>query len=128
MTLLTEIGVTAATALILDNLSDIAIGTGTVEDSSATTLDNEVHRASRASQNVQLKELSTEPQNTEYELTIRVTGGIEVTEGTPISEVGAFIARPDGTVQLTFVDSFAPVTVDAGQTEEFVIPVSTANI
>jgi ATP-dependent protease ClpP protease subunit len=128
MTLLTDIGVTAATALILDNLSDIAVGTGTVEDSSATTLDNRVHRASRASQNVQLKELSTEPQNTEYELTIRVTGGIEVSEGTAISEVGAFIARPDGTVQLTFVDSFAPVTVDAGQTEEFVIPVSAANI
>jgi hypothetical protein len=78
-------------------------------------LANEEHRAAVSGSNVELIESG---QAGEVELIIRVKGGLEVPAGTAISEVAAF-----SNSQMTFVDEFAAVTVEAGNTEQFALPI-----
>lgn len=125
MTTTTDEGLEVIGDLLIGNINGeidaLAVGSGSgSEDSSATSLNNEEHRAAKTGSNVELIETG---QTGESQLIIRVKGGTEVPAGTPISEVGAFFNGDGGGGTLVFVDEFDSVTVEAGHTEEFTIPV-----
>jgi hypothetical protein len=99
----------------------LAVGSGTgSESTTATSLNNEQHRATVSGSNVELVETG---QTGEVELIIRVKGGLEVPAGGPITEVAAFLNGSGGGGTMVFVDNFNAVTVEAGNTEQFSIPV-----
>lgn len=104
--------------IIVSTVDALAVGRGTgAEASGADALADEVHRASVDSSTVELIQPGS---NSDSELAIEVGGGTEVTGGTEITEVGAFIGQ-----NLIIIDEFAPVTVEAGHRQEFVIPVDS---
>jgi len=99
----------------------LAVGSGTgSESATATTLGSEEHRAAVSGTNADLIEAG---QTGELELIIRVKGGLEVPDGTQITEIGAFFNGAGGGGTLMFIDNFSAVTVEAGNTEQFTIPV-----
>jgi outer membrane lipoprotein SlyB len=120
MTTTTDDGLEVIGDLLIGNrqggITALAVGSGTgSESASATALANEEHRAAVSGSNVELLESG---QTGEVELLIRVKGGLEVPAGTAISEVAAF-----QDTEMVFVDEFAAVTVEAGNTEQFTLPV-----
>jgi hypothetical protein len=99
----------------------LAVGSGTNSESpTATALGNEEHRAAVSGTNADLIEAG---QTGQLELIIRVKGGLEVPDGTQITEIGAFFNGAGGGGTLVFIDNFSAVTVEAGNTEQFTIPV-----
>jgi hypothetical protein len=120
MTLTTDAGLEIIGDLLIGTttgqIDALAVGSGSGSESpTATGLDQEEHRAPVSGSNVDLIESGA---TGETELIIRIKGGLEVPAGTSITEVAAFF---DGT--MVFVDEFNAVTVGAGRTEEFIIPV-----
>lgn len=125
MTTTTDDGLSIASSLLIGATSGqidaLAVGSGTnSESTTASTLSNEEFRAAVSDSNVEL--IETGPTG-ESELILRIKGGVEVTAGTDISEIGAFVNGSGGGGTLLFIDNFNPVTVEAGHTEEFTIPV-----
>jgi|APHM01.1.fsa_nt_gi hypothetical protein len=125
MTTTTDDGLEVTGDLLIGAVSGqidaLAVGSGTgSESTTATGLNNEEHRAAVSGSNVELVETG---QTGEVELIIRVKGGLEVPAGTPITEVGAFFNGAGGGGTLVFIDNFNAVTVEAGNTEQFAIPV-----
>jgi len=125
MTTTTNDGLEVIGDLIIGNvdaeIDAIAVGSGTgSEVDDASSLNNEEHRASVSDTNVEIIETGETGQS---ELIIRVKGGTEVPDGTPITEVGAFFNGAGGGGTLVFVDNFDATNVEAGHTEEFTIPV-----
>jgi len=64
----------------------------------------------------------------EFEAIIRIKGGTEVSAGTAISEVGLFDGDPAGSGTLLVIDEFAGITVEAGHTEEFTVPIDPRRV
>lgn len=107
-----------------DRVDTVAIGTdGTTESASDTSLGNEVYRAQESNANVTLVETGSEGQ---YEAVIRIKGGLEVSAGTTIREVGVFAGgdlSANETNTLIVRDAFSGVTIESGHTEEFTVPI-----
>lgn len=98
----------------------LAIGSGTgTESASATTLGSEVFRASASDSNVELIETGSTGKT---ELIIRFKGGSDISAGTDVSEVGAFVGGVGGGGTMVIIDNFPTVTVETGHTEEITIP------
>lgn len=125
MTTITDGGLEIIGDLLIGSVSGqidaLAVGSGTTSESkTAASLDNEKHRATVSGGNVELIETG---QTGEIELIIRVKGGLEVAAGTSISEVGVFFNGASGNGTLAIVDNFSPVIIEAGNTEQFAVPV-----
>jgi hypothetical protein len=118
MTTITDTGIETIADLLIGDVTGgvdtIAIGTGQNESATATSLGNEVFRATPADSNVEL----INSGSGEAELAIRVKGGTDVSAGAAISEV-AIIKNTD----IIIVDEFQGVTIETGHTEEFTVPV-----
>jgi hypothetical protein len=117
MTTLTDAGVAAFGDIVIDSDPIDALAVGVAPDSesaTATALGNEVHRSVVANGNVDLLS-SSETASGNAELVIRVSGGLEVS---PDAEIGAF---RDG--DLLLIENIPPVTVAAGDREEFIIEI-----
>lgn len=130
MTIITDNGLEVVGDLLIGTASGqidaLAVGTGTgSESTTATALNNEVHRAAASGGNVELIETGG---TGESELTIQVKGGLEVPAGASITEIGAFVNGVGGGGTLLFIDNFNPVTVGTGDTEEFIIPINPRRI
>lgn len=130
MTTTTNNGLEVIGDLLIGSVSGqidaLAVGSGSgSEDVSATNLNNEEHRAAVSGNNVELVETG---QTGESQLIIRVKGGTEVAAGTPITEIGAFFNGAGGGGELVFVDEFNAVTVEAGHTEEFTVPIDPQRV
>jgi hypothetical protein len=96
----------------------VALGTGTNESTTATALGNEVHRGDDSEPAVSF----VETDQTTYEARITVTGGTEVPAGTAISEIAVLAGGAGGGGTLVVIDQFDAVTVEAGHTERFDVP------
>jgi len=130
MTVVTDVGLEVVGDILIGAVSGqidaLAVGTGTESESTtATGLNNEEHRADASGSNVELIETG---QTGEIELSIRVTGGLEVPGGAAITESAAFVNGSGGGGTVLFIDNFSPVTVEGGQTAEFVIPADPRRI
>jgi hypothetical protein len=99
---------------VLTEYDEVAVGTGQGESTGATSLGNEEYRGSVADNNIDIRETGS---TGEYEAAIEVGGGLEVTAGAEISEMGLFI---DGV--LVLIDEFTDVPVPNGHREEFTMP------
>jgi hypothetical protein len=124
MTTTTDIGLEAIGDILIGNraaeIDALAIGTGTgTESTGATSLGSEVFRANVSDSNVEL--IETGPTG-ETELIIRFKGGLDVTAGTDVTEVGAFLDGSGGGGTLLLIDNFPAVTVETGHIEEVTIP------
>jgi hypothetical protein len=124
MTTTTDVGLEAISDVLIGNrtgqINALAIGTGTgTESAGATSLGSEVFRAGAADSNVELIETGSAG---ETELILRVKGGTDVSAGTAITEVAAFIDGAGGGGELVVIDNFADVIIETGHTEEFTIP------
>jgi hypothetical protein len=120
MTTITDAGLNALADIIVrtNPIDEVAVGTATNSESgSATALGAEVHRSTVSNGNVDLLSTSQSASG-EAEVAIRVSGGLEVSPGTAIAEIGIFA---DGT--LVFIENIAPVSVASGDREEFVIQI-----
>jgi hypothetical protein len=119
MTTLTDNGLEGIADLLIGNISGgvdaLALGTGQNESASATSLGNEVFRATPADSNVEL----IDSGSGEAELAIRVKGDVDVPAGSAISETGVEING-----NLALIDTFQNVIIETGHTEEFTVPVS----
>lgn len=124
MTILTEDGSVHLLDRLISNVNPIqyvAVGTGTNEDKTATDLGNRIYSDDDSVSNVTF----IRQDDATLEAIIRVTGGVQVSPGTTITEVGVYTDDPSGNGTLIFIDSFTGVTVDPGHTEEFTIPIET---
>jgi hypothetical protein len=124
MTTTTDVGLEAISDVLIGSrtaqIDALAIGTGTgTEATTATALGSEVFRASVSDSNVELIETGA---TGEAELILRVKGGTDVSAGTDITEVGAFIDGAGGGGELTVIDNFASIIIETGHSEEFTIP------
>jgi seryl-tRNA(Sec) selenium transferase len=119
MTTLTDNGLEGIADLLIGNISGgvdaLAVGTGQNESTTATSLGNEVFRATPADSNVDL----IDSDSGEAELAIRVKGGQEVSAGTTISETAVIINN-----DISIIDEFSDVIIETGHVEEFTVPVS----
>jgi|APHM01.1.fsa_nt_gi hypothetical protein len=98
MTTTTDAGLEAISDILIGNrtaqIDALAIGTGTgTEGTGATSLGSEAFRANTSDSNVEL--IETGPTG-ETELILRVKGGNDVSAGTDITEIGAFIGGVGG--------------------------------
>jgi hypothetical protein len=130
MTTITDKGFDAISGQLVSGtdgqIDAIALGSGSgSESTTATSLANEAVRIAGSNNNVDL--IDSSPAG-EGELTIRVKGGTEVPAGTQIRELGAFIGGAGGGGDLAVIDNFSAKTVEAGDTEEFVLPIGFARV
>lgn len=114
MTTATDTGLEKVSDEILDLYDEVAVGTGQGESTDATSLASEEYRGSVDDNNIEIQETGS---TGEYEVAIEVGGGLEVTAGAEISEMGLFI---DG--DLILIDEWAGVTVEQGHRETFTMP------
>jgi hypothetical protein len=122
MTTITDNGLNALADIIVrtNPIDEVAVGTATDSESgSATALGAEVHRSVVSNGNVDLIPQSQSASG-DAEIAIRVSGGLEVSSGTDIAEIGVFA---NGT--LVLIENVAPVTVAAGDREEFVVQIES---
>lgn len=125
MTTTTDDGLEVIGDLVIGSVNGeidaVAVGSGSgSESTTATGLNNVEYRASVSNSNVEVIEAG---QTGQSELIVRIKGGTEVAAGTPITEVAVFFNGAGGGGECVYIDNFAAKTVEAGHTEEFIIPV-----
>jgi hypothetical protein len=122
MTTIPDVGLEAISDILIGQggqIDALAVGTGTNETASATALGNEVFRADIASPKVSFQE--TGPTG-EVDLSIEVTGGNDVPDGTVVTETAALIDGSGGGGTLLLIDQIPGVEVESGDIQRFVIP------
>lgn len=98
-------------------IDTIAVGTGTGSESQTPTgLSSEVYRGVVTDTNINFSAITGEGR---MEAVITLKGGTEVSGGTEITEM--LVEASDGTI--IAIDNFSAVTVEAGHTEEFTLPI-----
>jgi hypothetical protein len=125
MTTVSDSGLERIGDLIRVDAEFLAVGSGQNESSTASGLGSREFAASTSSSNVEFVETGT---TGEFEAIIRIKGGTEVSAGTTISEVGLFDGEPVGSGTLLVIDEFDGVTVEAGHTEEFTVPIDPRRV
>lgn len=127
MTTLTDDGLDylAAHAVggIDEDINTVAVGTGTAPEAQTNTeLDNEIYRATAAEDNARFVENDDDP--TRHQGIIEVTGGMEVADGTEITEIGLVVPRGDAPDILVLREVRSPAIVDAGHVVSLGLPIN----
>jgi len=125
MTTVSDSGLERIGDQIKADVAFLAVGSGQNESTTASGLGSREFAASTSNSNVELVETGTTGQ---FEAIIRIKGGTEVSAGTTISEVGLFDGDPAGSGTLLIIDEFAGITVEAGHTEEFTVPIDPRRV
>ncbi len=110
---LVDTGKEAISEVVITDLYEIAVGTGTTSPSNSdTSLENEVYRSSVDNSNVTISDSSN---NGEIDCSITISGGTEVSAGTTVTEFGVFTT--DGRLVVREVRS--GVTLESGDRKTF---------
>jgi len=125
MTTVSDSGLERIGDQIKADVAFIAVGSGKNESVTASALGSREFAAPTSNSNVELVETGTAG---EFEAIIRIKGGTEVPAGTTISEVGLFDGDPGGSGTLLVIDEFPGITVEAGHTEEFTVPIDPRRV
>jgi len=125
MTTVSDSGLERIGDQIKADVAFLAVGSGQNESTTASGLGSREFTAPTSNSNVELVETGT---TGEFEAIIRIKGGTEVSAGTTISEVGLFDGDPAGSGTLLVVDEFPGITVEAGHTEEFTVPIDPRRV
>ena len=125
MTTVPDNGLERIGDLLKNDSSYIAVGSGANESTTASSLGNREYAAQSSNSNVEFIETGS---TGEYEAIITIKGGTEVSAGTKISEIGVFNGDPAASGALLFIDEFAGITVEAGHTEEFTVPIDPQRV
>ncbi len=123
MTTVTDEGLTwyqdRATGQVSGKLDQIALGSGSGSESqTATALDNQVYAGTVADNNIEFIVDDDNPGRVECIITVQ--GGTEVPADTDINEMLVGVSAVGVTIA---IDNFASITVEAGHTEEFTLPI-----
>jgi len=125
MTTTPDEGLEAIGDAIKNGIAYVGLGTGKNESTTASALGNREYLAQTSNANVELVETGT---TGEHEVIITVKGGTEVSGGTAISEMAVFNGDPDAGGIVFAIDEFSAITVEAGHTEEFTIPINPQRV
>jgi len=125
MTTVSDSGLERIGDQIKADVAFLAVGSGQNESTTASGLGSREFAAGTSNSNVELVETGT---TGEFEAIIRIKGGTEVSAGTVISEVGLFDGDPAGSGTLLVIDEFDGITVEAGHTEEFTVPIDLRRV
>jgi hypothetical protein len=122
MTTTTDAGLSVVADLLIGatsaSIDAVAVGTGTNESATATSLGNEQFRSNTSSTNVDVQ--STGGATVEF--AIEVAAGNDVPVGTQLTEVAAFFNGSGGGGTMLVIDQFPAVTLESGNIERFTIP------
>lgn len=122
MTTVTTVGLEHAADLLQSSIKTIALGTdGTAEKPSNTALKNEVYRQSAGATNIAI----IDEKDAEIAYRISIKGGLQISGGTKIKEIGLFADSKGGQNAETLVirDTFNTVELTSGKFTTFEIKV-----